>query len=463
MIPIDPNLLSSQRTAASAVEVARQLGQLAGFFMNDEALACAGLPAPRPRLPNRFGSCWPVIGVRSPLWKPLLLEAIVLPLQWRASKEHDPRLPPEILRCADAVVQGFGASRTDFSLEYADAHQSWPDLRRFDSQFIETESCYASLALGWEGLRNRIAPNPGVWASAAWNDGFQPVEMLEAKLATARIWNALYFFVAPKQHNPSRSEADRGLARDVELMQLGASLQARPREAMAHCFAHAYLEPDSTDWEACRHYHHVVRDFDATIGDRFYDRVLFQHVMDRCRRSIHVAAGVPAPLSATHLVTIATRFTQPIRVIAGALGVKHVLILYTVGPSDMQADAEFARQQIRQALPNCDVTCAPFHYDPESAGFPRDFKETLQSAVRAFVDRTPGEQIVFDMDRGLTMHKFALQRFVIRPRNLVATLYHEMAERNRIKHGSERILAWRAADDWSRAFVGETATPAIVP
>ena len=67
--------------------------------------------------------------------------------------------------------------------------------------------------------------------------------------------------------------------------------------------------------------------------------------------------------------------------------------------------------------------------------------------------------MVFDIDRGLTLHKIALLRHVIQPDHLLATLAHDFEGPGKIRHGSEQILLWRADDDWTTPFVAVSDKP----
>jgi len=450
MSAIDPVMFSREVTAVSARHLVQQLGGLAGFMLSDHVLEAAGNSATsRPPIPDQTGCCWPLFGVRSQEWRSTLLSAFVLPLQWRTGASHDIKLPRDIHCRADAVLAKFpDDTQPATSLGFAHSDMAWPDLKKLDKQFIESESCFASLAAGLVSFRQKIQPDSKVWASAVWRDGFDAVEMFEEKLETAKRWEAREFFVSRKQHNAFSVGANEL----CDIMTLGRGIDSSPREAIAPLFAAIALEPPDKEWEPCRRYHEVVRQYDEERAQSFYDRVLYRHILAHCRKSIRHGAQITPPPTATHMVTIATANPQPVPVLVGTFQVKRLLILYTTRGADNRKFADAIHLQCAPHLEEGSPAPVPFDYDPASRKFPCDFRDQLADAIDAFVREANESQVLFDIDRGLTLHKIALLRGIIRPDNLVATLTYRQVGRNLIEHGTEQVLVWRHRDDWLQEF-----------
>lgn len=445
LMPFDPERFAIKTTSKSAAFLLGSLGPLAGFMLNDESLRMAGDSFGRPPLPRKIGCCWPLIAVRTKNWTENLLPAFVLPVQWQLSGAHDPRLPPELLKCADRVATELIAGDSQYSLHFADPDIAWPNLSRFVKGHLEAESCFSSLAIGLQGLCANSIPNDKVWSSAAWDRGFQHVEMLDAKIETAIKWGAEKFFVAATQQQEAQSPDQ------LEILALRADAQLTAVAALADYFAAGWVEPDCKDWVACNKYHAAVRRFNPSVAEEFYNKVLFSHIISRSRYSIRGSASVANPVSATHLVTIATHRSEAIPVIAGVLGVTHVRVLYTTGPSNLASDALNIRDRVKAVIPGCEADTAGFDYDPDSSEYPKNFVQQLRSQIEVFTNGIPDENIAFDIDRGLTMHKIALIRNVIRPTNLVVSCHHEIFEKM-ILHGTEQLMVWRGNDSLDVPF-----------
>lgn len=446
-LPLKPTLFDRPLEAKAVVGIAEQLRLLAGYLLNDQALGFADLPSRRPPVPHEIGCCWPMIAVRRPAWRNHLLPAFFLPLQWRRGGENDRRLPPALRCCAEQVRRDLEVAAEAYSLGFAWADQPWPDLSRFTAGHIEANSCYPALALGLQSCIDGIAPNPKVWASAAWDDGPRAVDCLAEKVELAKSRGGKTFYMAPLQDTAAVPQDPR-----IEILSLEHSPQGKPRESLAKFFARGYATPDRSDWEACRDYHASIRELNPSLAIRFYDNVLFQHITRRCQQRMRVSPCVRPPVHPTHMVTIASGFRQPIRVIAGALNIRRVLVLYTVGAVSMEGQARDTVKELNAMSRSCVAEMKPFRYDPASDAFPVDFVRDLEEQTAIFTDGVDDSQVVFDIDRGLTLHKLALSHRLIRKRHLVATLYHEELEK-KIIHGTERILLWRGGNLWDTALI----------
>ena len=139
--------------------------------------------------------------------------------------------------------------------------------------------------------------------------------------------------------------------------------------------------------------------------------------------------------------------------IVASLGVKHLLVLYTTGPSDLQSKADEVRVECKKAVPDLVVKIAGFPYNPNSEEFPRDFADSMADHIASFVQGVPESNVAFDIDRGLTLHKVALTQRIIQTENLVVSLYHEIRFKNWVEHGTERLFVFPRNENWSLAFM----------
>lgn len=449
--PISPKLLSGRLTVNSAIHLYKQLGQLAGFLLNDAAWDSVRVgTSDRPHLPQAIGCCWPLIGVRHPHWQTFLLPAFILPLQWLPGPNHDPRLPEAIHECANNVRQHFntGASE-DYSIHFVDSAQPWPDLSLFDLEKLKARSCFASLAAGLSSLQQQVPPDPSVMASADWDGQFKPVDLLEQKLTVAAKWKAKSIYVAPSQSNLIELRNRFPLLK-LNLLEESSGAPG-PKAALSKYFAESYLEPDTNEWETCHRYHAAVRPLDRDKADNFYDKTLCHLIANRIRLNMRISKSIAQQISATHFVTIATGQIQPIQTMVAALGIKHLLVLYTKAPDDFSGKASKIADQCLKINPQLNrPELVPFFYDSESETFPYDFTAELSQAVATFVKHIPEQNIIFDIDRGTTLHKLALIKNIIRPNNIIATLSHKMLKTDpaHVDHGTERIFLFTRDEDW---------------
>ena len=461
--PISPNSLSGPLTTNGAIHLGKQLGQLAGFLLNDAAwdTVCVGT-LDRPYLPQGIGCCWPVIGVQNPLWQKFLLPAFILPLQWLPGSNHDPRLPEAILECANDVRQHFSSGASEnYSIHFVDSAQQWPDLSLFDRKQLEARSCFASLAAGLSSLQQQVPPDARVWASADWDNQFKPVELLEQKLTVAAKWKATSFYVASTQ-----GEVDDLLVKypTLKLNRLEESSGvAGPQKALSGYFVESYLEPAGEEWENCQRYHAAIRPLDRGKADAFYDKTLCRLIIKRIRCNMRISRSITRPITATHFVTIASGQIQPIQTMVTALDIRQLLVLYTRPAIDRTDDvinspddfsmkaAEITEQCLKRNPQLTEAIIVPFLYDSDSENFPYDFTTELSQAITTFVKDVPDQNVIFDIDRGTTLHKLALIKNVIRPNNIIATISHKMfsSKPPQIDHGTERIFLFTKDEDWA--------------
>ena len=446
---LSPQLLSVRLTTNSAIHLDRQLGQLAGFLLNDAAWDTARVgTSDRPQLSQGIGCCWPLIGVRNLHWQRFLLPAFILPLQWLAGPNHDPRLPEAIHECANNVRQHFNTGASEnYSIHFVDSAQPWPDLSQFDRNHLEARSCFASLAAGLSSLQQQVPPDPSVLASADWDGQFKSVDLLEQKLKVAAKWKAKSFYVASTQDKVDDPQTKYPT---LKLNRLGESSGAAgPQKALSGYFAESYLEPDTNEWETCHRYHTAVRPLDRDKADNFYDKTLCHLIANRIRLNMRISKSIAQPIKATHFVTIATGQIQPIQTMVAALGIKHLLVLYTKAPDDFSGKASKIADQCLKIKGQLNrPKLVPFSYDSESENFPHDFTAELSQAVATFVKDIPEQNVIFDIDRGTTLHKLALIKNIIRPNNIIATLSHKMLNKYEVDHGTERIFLFTRDEDW---------------
>ena len=334
-----------------------------------------------------------------------------------------------------------------YSIHFSRPEKPWPDLCEFGSRQIDAPSAFAALAAGVNSLRQLTPANPRVWASAVWDGEFKPVDFLPQKIEAARRWNAKAFYVAPSQPHVEDFQSP-----ELEIKTLVTQMQPSPEHALSKYFADSFLEPESDDWEICRNYHTAVRLVDRKKANGFYDSRFFRLIIDRLRHNIWVSPTVQRPLEFTHLVTIATRQIEPVKTLVATLGIQHLLVLYTKGPSDLEREAEEICHQCESASPGLTAQYRGFSYNPESADFPREFSEGIREHVDTFIGEVLASKVVFDIDRGLTLHKVALTQRIVQSENAMVSLYHEMSAGNFVVHGTERIFAFNLHDNWDKTF-----------
>ena len=266
--PFDPELLAKDSVPRATRKVARELGQIAGYWCNDSLWQLLNdSTTQRPSLPNTAGCCFPVLGVRNENWTQYLLPGLLLPVQWSTkTNSHDARLPEAIHDCADQVLATMGDHDQPCYLTFAEPEQPWPNLSRLNKQDIEAASCFASLAAGLESLKQGTQQDPQVLASAIWKDEFVRVGCLEEKLSVAQHWPIKTVFLSPDQDQPKRPESWPQESHFPTFEKLGETRHADPRTGLAPLFATAMLEPDLTNGSACTRYHEVLRDYDTKRG-----------------------------------------------------------------------------------------------------------------------------------------------------------------------------------------------------
>lgn len=431
----------------------QKLGEAARFILNDDAMSLVVTSMEPPELPRVVGGCWPIFAVRDERWLQFTFPAFVLPLQWLAGGPDDSRLPPDLLKVADKVRKELGIQPNTFGLAFHQADQPWPDLSLLDRTRLEADSSFAALAIGLISASNNVPTNPDIWVSAVWDSGFTNVDLLPKKLEAAARFGAKKFFVASSQIDEARQ-----LGLPLEIRNLGKSINSKLSEALSPCLAECYLEPSADQWEDCRHYHALLRDADIAKASEFYSRVLIDHIAQRCRSTLRVSASARNIPKIESLITIATRNPEPILLMVKTLQVSHVLILHTKGDDGLAEDAKRAQQQIEKNHPGCHVELKSFVYNTNSSLFPRDFKDSLIEAIETWSGYQTDARTVFDIDRGLTMHKLALLESVLQPDHLLVNLSVKILPGNKFDHGTEQMFLWQMRDGFQGPFVQVSRT-----
>lgn len=435
----------------SAERVARSFGPLAGYFLNARTLRVTGRSSERhPPLPADPGACWPVIAVAKNSWLNFLEPAFPLPLRWIAGQQvHDQRLPQTLHECAEQVrvalsvyLNGKDAEEAaNYRIWFPDPTEAWPDLS--DLAF-PAESAFASLALGYFSLLNKVTPFGATWASVQWDNQLLPVEELAKKVDAALRWQAQSFFVAAKQSLDELSEDQKSIIKRL------SAKPGSPTVGLSEYFVSGLVEPDANAPEACITYHAAIRELDASKAAGYYATVLAGHIAKKCRENILVGSIGRESLPTT-MITIVTHNIEPVSVMIGLLGIRRVLLLYTQNQRQMFDKANELCRQIRELWPDgCCAEPAGFCFDDTSKEFPTDFFLSLRGQIESFLEGTEDTDVVFDIDRGTTMHKLALCK-LIRPNHWLTTLTHHW-QNGKIKHGTERLKLWRVRDDWMRPF-----------
>ncbi|TVP94679.1 MAG: hypothetical protein EA381_19725 [Planctomycetaceae bacterium] len=391
-----------------------------------------------------------MIAVTNQKWLNFLEPAFPLPLRWAdGQQDNDPRLPESIRECADRVRTTLGASLNDkdakeaarYRIWFREPMEGWPDLQ---SLVFPAGSAFASLALGFFSLLNRVTPFESTWASVQWDDLLLPVEDLGKKVDAALRWQAKSFYVAAKQSLDDLNDEQMAIVRRLP------NKPGSPSVGLGDYFVAGLVEPDASDAEACLAYHAAIREVDPLEAAKYYLKVLFRHIARKCRERVFVGAGGSEDLPSV-MVTIVTHQIEPVTAIIGVLGIRKVLLLYTASEPQMQSKATDLYRQIKLNWPDCQCDePVGFHFDTESNEFPGDFVASLRSQIDGFLAGTRDTEVAFDIDRGTTLHKLALCK-LIRPDHWMTTLVHPM-ENRKIVHGAERLMLWRAGDDWTRPF-----------
>ena len=69
-----------------------------------------------------------------------------------------------------------------------------------------------------------------------------------------------------------------------------------------------------------------------------------------------------------------------------------------------------------------------------------------------FLKSVEPNRVLFDIDRGLTIHKLALTGQVIQPGNILVTITYDFTPNRQVVHGSEQIYGWTLEDGMTARF-----------
>lgn len=201
---------------------------------------------------------------------PLIMDAFVLPLQWREGVPSHTRLPESLLKLADRVVQMVQDSRKCTQTWGLHFHPcvKYPDPFMHLFGVCDTsESAWASLTGSLVTLTEGREVKPGVAASAAWDDGLRPVNDLGKKIECAKAFGVEAFFTSPYEafddgagiRKTLRVEQDPLKALSPYLVALGAP----PKLS------------EGADYDARLRYANLLED----VHDKEFERYLIENVI----------------------------------------------------------------------------------------------------------------------------------------------------------------------------------------
>lgn len=433
--------------AASASRLVLQMGPLARWLLSESTLELA---AGDSSVPKRYrdqwrgdailhaapGACWPVFAVTLPDCD-FLRKAFLLPLQWRRDVGHCPLLPKPLRRLAGRVVEGLAEAEDGDGDSWGLHLGSELQGADLEAMPLMCESAWASLAAGLLVAKQGGRPDAKVLASGGWEHerGIQPVEFLEAKLGLAREYGVQVFFIPSQQVR----EAER-LAPELEV---GGLSEAEPRAAAALADLTLRLEAppsppahakDASAFARCVEYY-LRQPVGAESTRAYYADCLLPTIVNRCREKL--AADYPN-WKPTHLATFLSGSPELVPIVAGALDVRHCLLLYTEASNGRRNAVEDAVQILRQAGVNC--TASLLHDGLAMV-------EQIPNAVRQFTTGVSPDSAVLDITPGTKWMTWTADH-AMPPASWRIYVHHDSlgTDDRRPRPGSEQLICWRGTD-----------------
>ena len=398
--------LSPSRAAA----VADKLGPLARWWLRPRVLETARRdPASAPmhsrwvepqasELNAEPGCCSTIFAIDENPRGCLLRDALVWPLRWRRTPDHDPGLPQPLRVEADRVLAALGVladGDSDWSL-HLDVPRCDPgtfDLSGLAEDIETAGSAWVSLATGLWIARAAGRPRPAVWASGAWREsgGIDwKLGGVEQKLALAADLGVQTLFVpAPIVDRFAGAQArDAGV--DLQPLTCG---DADPLRSLKPLRVQVQIPPDRDDGQRERAEWYNLLTSRSARSD-FYREACLEEIAD------HLRSDLTEHLQGRRVGVLVTGYSHgiPFDLALRAMDPDRCLVLA------VDADGEREASQIVASLPpalakRCRVARTPVEPGPVCA------------AVRSFfneADRSELTHVAFDLTPGPTAMKMIL-------------------------------------------------------
>ncbi len=446
---------------------ARRLGLLASWLLRPEVLRKAAdyaaddetwsdIVAPWrgiPPLPQGLGACWVVAVHEQRRQRPLLRDAAVLPLRWaRDQQSHHPRLPADLRRVADQVVDVL--ARHD-EVTAADAWKLFPAsdglLDGPGQPCLEGKypSAWAPLAAGLLLAAGHGKPDPTVWATGAWDleHGIQPIDGLKQKLAIAADEFGAKTFYVPEQNLGDAKRVSLGI--DVRAIAVATRRPPSPRDALRDYLVRFRLRPTSrppeelgerVQWEKeCSAY--FLSRPDEGEARAFY----FDTILPEVRRSLSAKSPVP---QVTRLATIVSKGYWLVDLALGLVRPLHfqpgdplmeVLLLHD---AEMESTAKDIQSRInaQSEMHHSKATCYKF----KGATFAA-LNEEFRDCLRGFCGGAP-YQLAIDLTAGRRNLNLALHAAAPRGCHVFVCQGDFDRESGRPKPFTEDVDSWNVGD-----------------
>lgn len=439
-----------------AAEVAWLLRGLARWWLRPEVLRIAAT-APEsapfasdwttlPRLLAGPGDCWTLFALQDSAL-PALRPALVLPLRWRRDQPTSPFLPPSLRDVADQVLgvlrddgKNHGLNlNTTWGLHPASWNDNHPlDLSRLDG--ITSRSAWASLAGGLilaASTDGDARPDPSVWATGCWDldRGIQPVDLLPAKLALAREWDARTLFVPASQVEQARAElGDTPMT--VEALREGTP---SAWEALADYRNRLDAPPGPTDSFDRRRRYYLRQPGEKVEG--FYRTHLLPDLIRFYRAQVE--ARWP-DRRVSHLVTlISDGAPELVPIAVGAFRPHHVWLLHTSDPrmTGIKDRVIALLDALRDASIPPDVHLHPLDFTGEE-----QLRTTLPDRLQT-LDPIPGRRLL-DVTLGTKLMSLVLDTLA-RPEHDLTLYWSHQRLGSRAHPGSQRLLYRDSISPWT--------------
>ncbi|MCX7700220.1 MAG: hypothetical protein N2039_05035 [Gemmataceae bacterium] len=294
---------------------------------------------------------------------------------------------------------------------------------------LDASSGWAALAAGLLVAAEGGRLDTGVWASARWDHGIQPVADLDRKLALARDFGVHTFFVPGSQ----LLEAER-LAQQLQATIKVKPLldgELNPRKALKPYLQHLKVRPTLEDSQEDRRGYFLSPDLDAGEASDYYRQYLLPDIIQRCRADDSLKT-LPAPDA---LITIAS--DNPDLVILGieVHRPRRCLVLYTTDKANATASA-------RQAAKENSVGCQVYE---QSFNDLEDLRANMSETIARFIAHHKPESILFDLTPGPKDISFSLMLDVAPSKSMFYYLKHQIEQSvRRVVPFSEKPIVWQS-------------------
>ncbi|GBD35461.1 hypothetical protein HRbin36_00573 [bacterium HR36] len=413
--------------------VSRQaLAKLGYWWLHPQALERLSSCFPRQNRHWRckWGSCAILFAQNDSQSFPALRPAFLLPLQWRPSDKHDPRLSKAVIELAEQVKNTLLCSENsrnsgqDWRL-YLDC-EAPPELPLEELAYelhLSADSGWTWLAAGLllaksgisSDLGSKPLPDPRIWITGEWNEasGIRPVSLLQAKVTFAAQSGARILFVPESQVG----EASGYIPHGCELKICGLlENQTQPRRALAPCLEQLEEAPRDGDPEQrFKDYYFRLAQWSRERAAAYYRNTLVPKILSRLRES-----WSQQRLQLTHLITILSDNPDLIHLAIESIKPKECLILATADR------AQVHREGLEKLRKSSDHSCRLRWQCYNSSD---ELLREIRFQVREFQRGVNPESVGLDLTPGTEEMTLTLALEGTQPGNVLIYLRHTIRDR----------------------------------